>query len=470
MRRTKIICTMGPAVDNDQVLRELMKRGMNCARMNFSHDSHEIQKGRMDRIKRIREELGMPLPILLDTKGPEIRVADFVNKKEVLVEGQTFTLDADQNTLGDNTRVGLTYSGLAKYMVPGATILIDDGKIGMEVTEIVDDRIVCVVQNPGTISNHKSINVPGLDIPMPYLNDRDKSDILFGIQEEVDYIAASFVRSVDDVRQLRHFLEDNNGADIKIISKIENMQGVKNMEEIIALSDGIMVARGDLGVEVPFQNLPSIQKTMIDKCTQAGKIVVTATQMLESMTTSPRPTRAEVSDVANAIYDGTTAIMLSGETAAGDYPCEAVQTMAEIAEATEQSMKRKKGLNGVSLEKNIRDTICKAACEAADYMDAKAIVTVTRTGTTAEFISGFRPNCPIIAETVNERGMRQLNLEWGVVPVQAKEQPSIDKLLEYAKQRALDTCLVRRGDRVVIVTGSGVSESNISDTIRICTL
>ncbi len=472
MRRTKIICTLGPAVDDDRMLREMMKRGMDCARLNFSHGTHEEQKVRIDRVKRIREEMGLPIPILLDTKGPEIRVASFVEGKVELKEGQTFTLDANREVQGDASRVSLTYPNLARYIRKDDRILIDDGKIAMAVQEVNGSQIVCTVLNGGMISNHKSINIPGVDIPMAYLNDVDKADIKFGIEQGVDFIAASFVRSVDDVRQLRHFLEDNDGEEIKIISKIENMQGVKHLEEIIDLSDGIMVARGDLGVEIPFKNLPAIQKNMIEKCYRAGKIVVTATQMLESMTKSPRPTRAEVSDVANAIYDGTSAIMLSGESAAGDYPCEAVQTMAEIAEAAESSINYKTDfvINECNLEKNIRDTICKAACDAADYMDAKAIVTVTRTGQTAAFISDFRPNCPIIAETVNERGLRQLNLAWGVVPVKAKEQPSIDKLLEYAKQRAMDTCLVHRGDYIIIVTGSDVNKSNVSDTIRICML
>ncbi len=472
MRRTKIICTLGPAVDDDRMLREMMKRGMDCARLNFSHGTHEEQKVRIDRVKRIREEMGLPIPILLDTKGPEIRVASFAEGKVELKEGQTFTLDANREVQGDASRVSLTYPNLARYIRKDDRILIDDGKIAMAVQEVNGSQIVCTVLNGGMISNHKSINIPGVDIPMAYLNDVDKADIKFGIEQGVDFIAASFVRSVDDVRQLRHFLEDNDGEEIKIISKIENMQGVKHLEEIIDLSDGIMVARGDLGVEIPFKNLPAIQKNMIEKCYRAGKIVVTATQMLESMTKSPRPTRAEVSDVANAIYDGTSAIMLSGESAAGDYPCEAVQTMAEIAEAAESSINYKTDfvINECNLEKNIRDTICKAACDAADYMDAKAIVTVTRTGQTAAFISDFRPNCPIIAETVNERGLRQLNLAWGVVPVKAKEQPSIDKLLEYAKQRAMDTCLVHRGDYIIIVTGSDVNKSNVSDTIRICML
>lgn len=472
MRRTKIICTLGPAVDDDRMLREMMKRGMDCARLNFSHGTHEEQKVRIDRVKRIREEMGLPIPILLDTKGPEIRVASFAEGKVELKEGQTFTLDANREVQGNSSRVSLTYPNLARYIRKDDRILIDDGKIAMKVQEIAGSQIVCTVLNGGMISNHKSINIPGVDIPMPYLNDVDKSDIKFGIEQGVDFIAASFVRSVDDVRQLRHFLEDNDGEEIKIISKIENMQGVKHLDEIIDLSDGIMVARGDLGVEIPFKNLPAIQKDMIEKCYRAGKIVVTATQMLESMTKSPRPTRAEVSDVANAIYDGTSAIMLSGESAAGDYPREAVQTMAEIAEAAESSINYKTDfvINECNLEKNIRDTICKAACDAADYMDAKAIVTVTRTGQTAAFISDFRPNCPIIAETVNERGLRQLNLAWGVVPVKAKEQPSIDKLLEYAKQRAMDTCLVHRGDYIIIVTGSDVNKSNVSDTIRICML
>ncbi|MCL1829267.1 MAG: pyruvate kinase [Oscillospiraceae bacterium] len=472
MRKTKIICTLGPAVDNEEKLKELMRNGMDCARFNFSHGTHEEHKVRMDTLKRIRAELNLPIAILLDTKGPEIRVGKFRNGSADLEQGQNFTLDTDSSKPGDNTRASLTYAMLSEYVKPGTRILVDDGKIALEVSDVTSGVINCKVLNRGKISDRKSINVPGISIPMPYLSDTDRSDIIFGIEQEVDFVAASFIRSAEDVRAVRELLNENRGNAIKIISKIENTQGLKNLDEIIEYSDGIMVARGDLGVELPFKEIPPIQKKMISKCTDAGKIVVTATQMLESMTKSPRPTRAEVSDVANAIYDGTTAIMLSGESASGDYPAEAVLTMAEIAESTENSMDYTSYSmpNAFSLGKTIISTTCQSACCAADFIKAKALVVVTRSARTASALSAFRPNCPIIAATIDERGRHQLNLCWGVRPISAVVQPSIEDLIKYAKTRALETRLVGSGDIIVIAIGSSVDEAGVSDTIRIVQL
>lgn len=470
MRKTKIICTLGPAVDSDEKIHQLMLNGMDCARLNFSHGTHEEQKMRMDRVKKVRKELSLPIPLMLDTKGPEIRVGDFENGFAILKEGQTFIFDCNLDMPGNETRVGITHGGLlASVIKQGTGILLDDGKISLCVTEVNKDKIICQVINQGRISNHKSINVPNLNVPMPYMSEQDKSDILFGIQQEVDYIAASFVRSADDVIELKKFLNENGGKGIKVISKIENKMGVDNIESIISESDGIMVARGDLGVEIPFKQIPALQKMMISKCIKSGKIVVTATQMLESMTESPRPTRAETSDVANAIYDGTTAIMLSGESAAGKYPIEAVKTMAEIAECTEESI----GSNNMrkencKLAQEIADTVCSAACGAAEYMGAAAIIAVTRSGRTAEFVSDFRPGCPIIGVAVEERGMRQLNLRWGVKPVPMTEHDTLEKLFANAAICAKKTGLVKQGDQVVVVAGSRMEKDGGTDMIRVC--
>lgn len=472
MRRTKIICTMGPAVDQEDILRELMLHGMNVARFNFSHGTHQEQLERIERVKKLREELQLPVALLLDTKGPEIRVTDFSQGKVELKAGQTFTLDAHAEIPGDETRVAVTLPGLAEFVHPGTRILVDDGKIALDVTELKGDAIVCHVVNGGIISNHKSINIPNTPIPMPYLSDRDRSDLLFGIQQDVDYIAASFVRSADDVKELKAFLRAMGGGSIHVISKIENTEGVANLEEIIAASEGIMVARGDLGVEIPFDEVPIVQKSMIKKCLQAGKIVVTATQMLESMTQSPRPTRAEVSDIANAIYDGTTAIMLSGETAAGKYPIEAVSAMADIATKTEASIDYKIPYiwNDGNKSRSISNAICNAACDAANYLNAKAIIVVTRSGKTAEQLATFRPGCPIIACTVDPKGMYQINLCWNVKPIPASERSTTEELMEAAKQEALDSKFVEKGDTVVFITGSAVNVRGVSDTLRILTL
>lgn len=470
MRKTKIICTLGPACDSDEVLKKMILNGLDCARLNFSHGTHEEQKVRMDRVKRIRAELNIPLPILLDTKGPEIRVRLFKNKKVELKKGQEFTFSADYDLIGDEHQVGLTYPHLAKYVnKPGILILADDGKASFETVRIEGANIVCKVLNNTSLSDRKSINIPNVIVDMPYISEVDKSDILFGIEQCVDYIAASFVRRKEDVLELRKLLDqyDSSGK-IRIISKIENTEGIEKMDEIIEVSDGIMVARGDMGVEVPFKMLPGIQKELISKCYHAGKIVVTATQMLDSMQQNPRPTRAEVSDVANAIYDGTTAIMLSGESAAGLYPIESVTAMKDIAEETEKNIdfKHRYEHNHLDLGEDFLSAICNAAVNAANQVDAKAIICVTNNGLTAFKLSAYCPMCPIISVTVNEKACRQLNLAWDVIPVYAEKKQSIDELFIYAIDKALATGIVHKGDKVIITGASAVGNA-ITDTIKL---
>lgn len=470
MRKTKIICTLGPACDSEELLKKMIQNGLDCARFNFSHGTHEEQKVRMDRVKKIREELGVPLPILLDTKGPEIRVRLFENKKVELKEGQEFTFCSDYDLIGDETKVGLTYPDLAKFVnKPGIKILADDGKVSFEVLRVEGENIVCKVLNSATLSDRKSINIPNVIVDMPYISEVDRSDIIFGIKECVDYIAASFVRRKEDVLELRKLLDEyDTSGKIRIISKIENTEGIEKMDEIIAVSDGVMVARGDMGVEVPFKTLPSIQKDIIAKCFHAGKIVVTATQMLDSMQTNPRPTRAEVSDVANAIYDRTTAIMLSGESAAGKYPLESVTTMKDIATFTESDINYRVRFfkNHLNLGDDFLSAICNAAVNAAYQVDAKAIICVTNQGLTAFKLSAYRPLCPIIAVTVNEKACRQLNLAWNVYPVYAEKKTSIEELFKYAIDEALKTGIVKKGDRVIITGASSVGDA-ITDTIKL---
>ncbi len=460
MRKTKIICTLGPAVDDVSMLRKLILNGMNCARINFSHGTHEEQKIRMDKIKMLRKELGIPLPILLDTKGPEIRLRDFENGSINVKEGDIFTFSSDYDLIGNDKVVGLTYPDLAKYVKPGDKILIDDGKVATEVTKIEGTNVTVKILNPGKLSNHKSINIPNVIVDMNYLSDVDKSDIAFGITQDVDYIAASFVRRKQDVLDLRAFLHEHNADNIKIISKIENTEGIKNMQDIIDASDGVMVARGDMGVEVPFKVLPSIQKDMISRCYRAGKQVVTATQMLDSMQQNPRPTRAEVSDVANAIYDRTTAIMLSGESAAGLYPIESVSAMSEIALSAEESIDYEKRYheNALDLGNDFLSAISNGAVNASYQVKAKAIICVTRNGLTAMKLAAYRPNCPIIAICVNEKACRQLNLAWNVFPVYSTEQNTTDEIFLNGINMALKTGLVEKGDKVVITGSSAIGE------------
>lgn len=470
MRKTKIICTLGPAVDSDERITQIINAGMDCARLNFSHGTHEEQEVRLNRVRRIAGELNRHIPILLDTKGPEIRLKDFEGGSVIVEKGSLFTFDTDKETPGTRERIGLTYDKLAKNVEVGTKILVDDGKIELKVTAIKGSEVICKVITGGKLSNHKSINIPNVEISMPYLNDVDKSDLLFGIEHNVEYIAASFVRCADDLKKLRKFLKDNGGQDIKIISKIENGQGINNFDEILELSDGIMVARGDMGVEINFEKIPAIQKMMIEKCNREGKIVVTATQMLESMTENPRPTRAEVSDVANAIYDGTTVIMLSGESAAGRHPVEAVRTMANIAVNAENTINyyEKYVDSSADMEPNLKNAICASAYNAAKYLDAKAIVVLTRSGATANILSRFHPECPVIAATISERGRNQLNLVWGITPVAAENLDSADKFVEYAVSKAVESRLVKRGDNIVVILASDLESDD--DTMRICTI
>jgi pyruvate kinase len=470
MRKTKIITTLGPACDTDELLEQLILNGSDCARLNFSHGTHEEQLVRIQRVRRVREKLDIPYPILLDTKGPEIRVRTFENGKVTLKAGDEFTFSSDYDLVGNEHIVGLSYPDLAKYVnKPGTLILADDGKAQFEVLRVEGTNVVCKVLIDAVLSNRKSINIPNVIVDMPYISEADRADIIFGIKECVDYIAASFVRRKEDVYAVRELLDqyDTSGK-IRIISKIENTEGIEKMDEIIEASDGIMVARGDMGVEVPFKMLPKIQKELISKCFRAGKLVVTATQMLDSMQQNPRPTRAEVSDVANAIYDRTTGIMLSGESAAGLYPIESVRAMKEIAEYTEDNINFRKRFeeNKLNLGDDFLSAICNSAVNAAFQVGAKAIICCTNHGQTAFKLSSYRPVCPIIAITVNEKACRQLNLAWNVHPVYAEKKNSTDELFEYAIETALKTNIVKRGDRVII-TGASAVNNAVTDTIKL---
>ena len=452
IKKTKIVCTLGPASENEETLRELIKNGLNVCRLNFSHGSHEEHKGRMDLVKKLREELNMPTAILLDTKGPEIRTGKFDVPEVLLEEGQTFTITM-KDVMGDKERCTVSYKGLANDVKPGDTILIDDGLVGLTVKEVNNDNIVCEVQNSGIVKNHKGVNVPGVKVNLPAITEKDRSDIEFGIEQGIDFIAASFVRKVSDVLAIREILEENNAEHIKIISKIENQEGVENLDEIIEVSDGIMVARGDLGVEIPTEEIPVVQKLMIKKCNEAGKPVITATQMLDSMIRNPRPTRAEVTDVANAIYDGTDAIMLSGETAAGKYPVEAVKTMATIAKRAEETMRNRR--DKINKSKNVTDAISYATCTTAMDLEVKAILSSTASGHTARMVSKFRPDCPIVATTSNESVRRQLALTWGVLPLMREKSANIDQVIVNSIEAAKTSNYVSKDDVVVITAGGG---------------
>lgn len=467
MRKTKIVCTLGPATDDYAVLKNMIRAGMNVARLNFSHSTYDEHKRRMDMVKRARKELCMPVAILLDTKGPEIRVKTFKNGRVELKKGNKFTLTT-RDTVGDESGVSVTYDELPKYVTKGARILINDGLIELKVESKNATDIVTTVVNDGYLSDRKSINMPDTFIDMPYLSDVDRADIEFGIQNDVDYIAMSFVRSVEDVRIVKRLLNEHDANDIQLIAKIENRSGVENMKSILAECDGVMVARGDMGVEIPFEELPGIQKDMISYCYREGKKVITATQMLESMINNPRPTRAEISDVANAIYDGSSAIMLSGETAAGNYPVEAVKTMATIAEHVEGDINFKKRFRAYEPSiKSITDAVSHSTCAAAFDLDAKAIITVSITGTTARKISRFRPSAPIIASTTSEKAYNQLAMNWGVAPTLGKMQESSDDLFKHAVNCALNTGLVSEGDLVVVAAGVPVGVSATTNTMRI---
>ena len=468
MRKTKIVCTLGPATDNEEVLRQMMLEGMNVARCNFSHATYDEHKKRMDMIKKLRKEVGQPVAILLDTKGPEVRVKNFKDGRVTLEEGQLITLTADE-VEGTKDKVSVTYNRLYEDLEVGMRVLIDDGLIEMTVEQVDRTNIVCRVINGGVVSNHKGVNVPDVDLSMPYISDKDREDILFGISQDVDFIAASFVQKKEDILQLRRLLEKNGGSDIKIIAKIENAQGVTNIDDIIEVSDGIMVARGDMGVEIPYEEVPVIQKKIIKKVYRTGKQVITATQMLESMIKNPRPTRAETTDVANAVYDGTSAIMLSGETAAGAYPVEAVKTMVRIAERTEQDVDYRKRFyqSARETDTDITNAICHASCTTALDLNAKAIVTVTKSGTSARMLSKYRPESDIISCATTEKVCRQLSLTWGVTPIVIKEEKEVFHLFDKAIQAAVKMKLLGAGDLTVITSGVPIGVSGTTNMMKV---
>ena len=467
IKRTKIVCTLGPASQSEEVLRELILNGLNVCRFNFSHGSHEEHKGRIDMVKKVREELNRPIAILLDTKGPEIRTGNFADPEVLLEEGSEFTITMDE-VVGTKEICTVSYKGLADDVKEGDTILIDDGLVGLRVKSVENGNIKCIVENSGIVKNHKGVNVPGVKINLPAITPKDVSDIEFGIREGIDMIAASFVRKASDVLAIREILEKNNAGDVLILSKIENQEGVENIDEILQVSDGIMVARGDLGVEIPTEEIPIVQKMIIKKCNELAKPVITATQMLDSMIRNPRPTRAEVTDVANAIYDGTDAIMLSGETAAGKYPVEAVKVMASIAKRIEQTldydrMLKEKGSKNVT----VTDAISHATCTTAVDLNASAIITSTSSGYTAKMVSRFRPQAPIIAATSNEAVMRRLALTWGVCPIKSALAGNTDEVIEKSIEASIESGYVKNGELVVITAGVPVGVSGTTNLIKV---
>lgn len=469
MRKTKIICTLGPASTNEEMLEKMLKAGMDVARVNFSHGTHEGHGKTIDLFRKVRDNLGMSAAVMLDTKGPEIRTRDFEGGKAMLKNGELFTLTTE-NVLGNAERASITYANLPGELKEGDEVLIDDGKLRLKVTETTQTDIVCRVITGGQISNHKGINVPNVALSMEYLSPADKDDLLFGIEKDVDYVAASFVRRADDVIALRNFLTENGGSDIKIISKIENIEGIDNFEEILEASDGIMVARGDMGVEVNFARLPGIQKRFIKRCQQSGKTVITATQMLESMIQNPLPTRAEITDVANAVFDGTSAVMLSGETAMGAYPAEAVAAMAKIAKQAEQDDPR--FLPGANMwyEMDAQDTtnaVGHAACTLARDINAKAIMSITKSGYTALRMSKFRPATMLIAATPHEKTYHQMALIWGVYPLMVENLQNVDVLVYRCLEEGRKEGLLHTGDKVVISAGVPLDVTGKTNMIRV---
>ena len=466
MRKTKIICTLGPSTDQEGVLRELVANGMNVARFNFSHGSHEEHLGRFEKLKAIREELGKPVAALLDTKGPEIRLKDFKNGTEMLEAGQTFTLTT-RDVEGTKEICSITYKDLPQDVQPGGTIMLDDGLIKLQIVTVNDTDIVCKVLNNGKIKNKKGVNVPGVHLSMPYMSQRDRDDIIFGAQQGFDFIAASFVRTAQDVYDIRNLLNEYD-SDIRIIAKIENREGVNNIDSILAAADAVMVARGALGVEIDFTELPGIQKNIIERSFSFGKPIVTATQMLDSMIVNPRPTRAEISDVANAIYDGTSAIMLSGETAAGAYPVEALKTMSAIAERTEQeNHARFVPLTENTGKISVSDATAHAACLTAKDVNAAAIVTVSESGNTARLLSEYRPEQPIIACVMKEQVQRQLALSWGITPLMMPLAHSTDELIEMSTSLAKENGYLHNGELAVVTAGVPVGVSGTTNMIKI---
>lgn len=472
MKKTKIICTIGPASESEEILKELLQAGMNVARINCSHGTHEEHKVKIDRFKKVREELSMAAALLLDTKGPEIRLGTFKNKKELLVEGQEFILTTE-DYIGDSSKAHIKYDKLPKEVYEGVTILIDDGKIAMKVEKVIEKDIYCRVLNGGKVSDNKGINIPDVSLSMEYISPIDREDILFGVKEGIDYVAASFVRSADDIKRLRSLLDEHGGSDVKIIAKIESTEGITNFEEILKSSDGIMIARGDMGVEIPFERLPGIQKNIIRRCLQSGKLAITATQMLESMIDNPTPTRAEITDVANAVFDGTGAVMLSGETAAGSYPVEAVKAMTKILLQAESDAPKFLGNGPVWHEMDsddVTNAVGHSACTLAKDIKATAIMAITKTGYTARRMSKFRPVTPLIGLSPYDRTINQLALEWGVIPIKVEHKEDLEVLIDSCMDAAKDMSLMIEGDKVVISAGMPLNIPGNTNIIRVETV
>ncbi|MCY6354534.1 pyruvate kinase [Clostridium sp. ZS2-4] len=468
MQKTKMIFTIGPTSESEEVLSQLIEAGMNAARLNFSHGDHEEHGNRINTIKKLRTKYNKPIAIVLDTKGPEIRTKDFAEKIE-LKEGSRFTIYCGEDVLGDATKCSITYDNLYKDVKQGNTILIDDGLVGLTVEEIEGNKVHCIVANSGFVSSKKGINVPNVSIKLPAITEKDESDLIFGCKQEIDMVAASFIRKAADVLAIRKVLEQNGGSDVQIFSKIESQEGVDNIDEIIKFSDGIMVARGDMGVEIPIEKVPVVQKMIIEKCNKAGKPVITATQMLDSMMRNPRPTRAEASDVANAIFDGTDAVMLSGESANGKYPVEAAKTMARIAMTAEAQIDYEAALNKrkENALSNVANAISLATCSTARELNVSAIITATQTGSTARMVSKYKPECPIIAVTPNEEIARKLALNWGVFPICARKFDSTDEMITESVNKAKECGYVENGDLVVVAAGIPVHYSGTTNMLKV---
>ena len=467
MKKTKIVCTLGPASETEEIISAMADAGMNVARINFSHGTHEDHAKKIAIIKAVREKKNIPLPILLDTKGPEFRIKTFRDGKIFLKEGDTFAFTTEEIE-GDQTRVSVSYKNICAEMNPGDKILLNNGLMVFEVIEVKKPDVICKVVIGGELSNRKSMFFPEKQLDLVYLSEQDKSDLLFGIEHGVDFVACSFVSKAQDILDVRQFLKEHGSTDIDLIAKIENRAGVNNLDEILKVSDGIMIGRGDMGVEIPYEELPDIQKHIITACRKAGKRCITATEMLESMIHQPRPTRAEISDVANAVYDGSSAIMLSGETAAGEYPVQAVAAMARIAMQAETKTEYIQYVEDKEyLIRGLSDALSHSACLLAHDVHAKAIVVCTRTGGTAKMVSRFRPNIDIIGMTTDEKSYRKLALSWGVLPVRSEEYFSVDVLFHFAKRAAMESGLVQKGDVIVITGGTPNGKSGNSSLINL---
>ena len=470
MKKTKIVCTLGPACRNEETLSKMIRAGMNVARLNFSHGSYEEHKKNIEMLKDIRKKLNVPLPIMLDTKGPELRIKTFQNHKITLNEGDAFTFTTDEIE-GDQTRVSVSYKGIVNDLQPGDTILLNNGLLIFKVTEVTENEVRTKVEVGGDLSDKKSMFFPDKTLSLQYLSEQDEKDIIFGVENGIDFIACSFTSKAQDIIDIRNLLKEHGDPDIDLIAKIESQSGVNNIDEILEVANGIMVARGDLGVEVPYEELPQIQKMLINKCRLAGKRCITATEMLESMINQPRPTRAEISDVANAVYDGSSAVMLSGETAAGLYPVQAVAAMARIAEQAESKQNFIQQIDEKDYRiTGIADALSHSAATLARDLHAKAIVVCTRTGGTAKMVSRFRPMIDIIGMTTDERSYRKLALSWGVLPMMSEEYNSVDVLFHFAKCAARDSGLVEKGDTIVITGGTPNGKSGNSNLINIETI